>query len=180
MFTFNGITKIIQGDYGSGSTVELDIRRDLYSAWKEWTAIDNNAKYLQAFSTTGGDPISLTIAVGAYFFLENGWKIRPFESNHRLVLNGNLYTRDDSSPFLNVSGYSVITETRNSSLTQTVNTGGGGGGDTKQDIYNYFTSSNRQDTFRADISNLPTKTDLEVVNEGVKKASILVPHNEDL
>lgn len=32
----------------------------------------------------------------------------------------------------------------------------------------------------ADISNLPDKADLQVVNEGVKKASILVPHNEDI
>lgn len=176
MFTFDGVNKIVQGNYGSSSTVELDIKRDLYSAWKEWVATDNNAKYLQAFSTTGGDPISNTISVGSYFFLENGWKIRPMELNHRLILNGNLFTRDDSSPFLNVSGYSVLTETRNSSITQTVNTGGGSGGDTKQDIYNYFTTSDRQNAFKADVS----RSDLEVINEGIKKASLLIPHTENL
>ena len=33
---------------------------------------------------------------------------------------------------------------------------GSGGGDSKEDIYNYFTSSSRQDTFRADVSSLST------------------------
>lgn len=35
-------------------------------------------------------------------------------------------------------------------------TGGGGGGDTKEDIYTYFTSSGRQNTFRADTAGLAT------------------------
>lgn len=34
--------------------------------------------------------------------------------------------------------------------------GGGGGGDTKEDIYTYFTSSGRQNTFRADTTGLAT------------------------
>jgi hypothetical protein len=35
-------------------------------------------------------------------------------------------------------------------------TSGGGGGDTKEEIYTYFTSSGRQNTFRADVSAIPT------------------------
>jgi hypothetical protein len=156
MFIFDGINKIIQGNYESNSTVEIDIKKDIYSAWKEWVCIKDNAKYQQVFSTAGGDPISLTISVGSYFFLENGWKIKPKEFNHRLILNGNLYTRDDSSPFLNVDGYSIITETRNSSITQSINVG------------------------NVDISNLATRTQLQTINDGVKKASILIPHTEDI
>jgi hypothetical protein len=34
--------------------------------------------------------------------------------------------------------------------------GGGGGGDSKEDIYTYFTSSSRQDTFKANVSGLST------------------------
>ena len=34
--------------------------------------------------------------------------------------------------------------------------GSGGGGDSKEDIYNYFTSSSRQDTFKADVTGLST------------------------
>lgn len=110
-------------------------------------------------------------------------------------------------------------------------TSGGGGGDTKEDIYTYFTSSGRQNTFKADITNLALETtaqsiktktdtlvnyndttlinkvdtidtvvdsiktkvdtlnntdltnieaDLEIINQGVKKASILIPHNTNL
>jgi hypothetical protein len=59
-------------------------------------------------------------------------------------------------------------------------TSGGGGGDTKEDIYTYFTSSGRQNTFRADVSALATTTQLNVVNNGVKNASLLIPHAADL
>lgn len=36
-------------------------------------------------------------------------------------------------------------------------TSGGGGGDTKEDIYTYFTSAGRQNTFKADVSGLATE-----------------------
>jgi hypothetical protein len=39
----------------------------------------------------------------------------------------------------------------------TTSGGGGAGGDTKEDIYTYFTSSGRQNTFRADVSALATE-----------------------
>lgn len=121
LFDFDGENKIIQGVYGTSSGVRtLDIQRDLYSAWKIWVSNGDNAKFPIAFSTTGGDPISLTLSVGSYFFLENDWKIRPIEENHRAIFNGNLYTRDDSTPYLSVAGFSIVTETRNSSLTQTI------------------------------------------------------------
>lgn len=142
-FTFDGVNKIMQGIYETdGSSPdfppgfhELDIQRDVYSEWKVWVREGDNAKYLQALSTTGGDPISSTISVGAYFFLENDWKIRPVEDDHRVVFNGNLYTRDDSTAYLGVDDYSIVTETRNSSLTQTVSTGGAGGGSTAAEIW---------------------------------------------
>jgi hypothetical protein len=55
-----------------------------------------------------------------------------------------------------------------------------GGGDSKEAIYTYFTSSSRQNAFKADVSALATKTDLNIVNEGVQKASLLIPHNTNL
>lgn len=80
--------------------------------------------------------------------------------------------------------------------------GGGSSGDTKEDIYTYFTSSGRQNTFKADISTLSLEStsqsiktkvdtldntdltgleaDLIIINEGVKKASKLIPHNTNL
>lgn len=50
--------------------------------------------------------------------------------------------------------------------------GGGGGGDTKEDIYTYFTSAGRQNTFRADISTLPTLTDIEASTILAKETTV--------
>ena len=43
-------------------------------------------------------------------------------------------------------------------------TGGGSSAPTESDIYNYFTSSNRQDTFRADVSGLATSLSVGIVD----------------
>ena len=128
-FTFDGVNKLIIGDYTiSGGVAQVDALIDIYSDWKEWSQQGDNFKFLQALSTVGGDEISAGLNVGAYFFLENGWKIRPKEANHRLIVNGNLYTRDGSQPFVATTGsFNVLTEIRNSNLTEQVETGGAGG-----------------------------------------------------
>lgn len=59
-------------------------------------------------------------------------------------------------------------------------TSGGDGGDTKEAIYTYFVTGSRQNTFRADVSGLATEASLEVINNGVKKASLLIPHSDDI
>lgn len=56
----------------------------------------------------------------------------------------------------------------------------GEGGETKESIYTYFTTGSRQNTFRADVSGLATEASLEVINNGIKKASLLIPHADDI
>lgn len=77
----------------SGIT-EIDVAVDLYSDWKEDVKVsaDNQLKAPRAMRSIGGDPISETQNAGATFFMENGWKIRPQEADHRLVITGNLFT----------------------------------------------------------------------------------------
>ena len=41
----------------------------------------------------------------------------------------------------------------------------GGGGETKEDIYDHFTSSGRQNTFRADVSGLATAASIAALND---------------
>ena len=77
--------------------------KDVYSAWKVWTSQDGNSKYLQAISYIGADPLPAG-QLGTTFFLENGWKIRPYEGNHTLTIVGNLYARDGSDPFVSTLG----------------------------------------------------------------------------
>lgn len=86
--TFDGPNKLIIVDYG---VTELDVRADLYSDWKEWMLLSDNSKYLPAFRTVGGDPTKAGEAISPYYFLLNGWLIRPHEDDHELFIDGNLY-----------------------------------------------------------------------------------------
>ena len=83
------------------STVtEISVEADLYSQWKEWIKIGDNAKFPPAFRTIGGDPLTPGIDAGAYFFLQNqdGWRIKPAEENATVLITGNLAPEDSTLP----------------------------------------------------------------------------------
>lgn len=63
----------------------------IYSQWKQWVQSGSNAKYLPALRVVGGDPTVGVKQVAPYFFLTNGWKLRPYEEDHTLNLVGNLF-----------------------------------------------------------------------------------------
>lgn len=108
-YIFDGVNKTIQLTSG---TTELDLK-DLYSRWKEWVQA-GGSKFLPAFSTVGGEPIDVSrgVYITSYFFLINGWKIRPQEADHRLrVTNGVILTDTGESPFVSTVGdYNVMIE----------------------------------------------------------------------
>jgi hypothetical protein len=119
--TFSGETRRI--NINTGQTA-IDVKLDLYSDWKGWMLEGDNAKYLPAFSTTGGDAISDSESVGDYYFLENGWKIKPQEANHVLTVTGNLFSRDGSSPFVETDGsFNVSVRSKYAALTNQISTG---------------------------------------------------------
>jgi len=123
--TFDGVQKLIIIDTG---ITELDVKIDLYSDWKEWVLIDDNSKYLAAISVVGGDPISLTRSLGSTFFLENGWRIRPYEGSHTLTINGNIYTRTgDPVTIPTLGDYQVLVNLSTSNLIDTIATSGSTG-----------------------------------------------------
>ena len=104
---FDGPNKLIR--IAEGETT-INVKVDIYSNWKEWTEVRDNAKYLQALIALGGDPITDTEFVGSTYFLENGWRIQPYPSDAGYVLTiaGNLYTREaGGAPANPVSGVSV-------------------------------------------------------------------------
>ncbi len=127
--TFDGPNKIINVNFGE---TEIDAQRDLYSAWKRWTltapsaaGIPYNAGYLPAFRTTGGDPVGAGQAISGYFFLINGWRVRSWEGDHFLTVNGNLYVDEGGSPFIPTIGdHQVVVALQVSpqSITNTVTT----------------------------------------------------------
>lgn len=113
--TFDGINRLILVNFGE---TELDARVDIYSNWKEWLSVGDNSKYAQALSAVGGDAITDQQFVGITYFLENGWRIKPFDSDHILTVTGNIYTREPGGdPFVPTDGnFKVTVSTTRSNL----------------------------------------------------------------
>ena len=106
----------------------------IYSRWKEWAHSDNNLKYDQAFYALGGDPLGGGLFVASYFFLMNGWRIRPMESNHTLIIDGNVGVfGGGAQPVVPTLGnFQVLTQYTVPVQAQGVETTGGGGSDISQ------------------------------------------------
>ena len=118
--TFDGINKLILVNEG---VTELNFQEDVYSAWKEWLRDPNqqNAKYIDAVSAVGGDPLPGARALGTTFFLENGWRMRTWNGDHELTLSGNAFTREGDPLFVTALGNNTITINLNTStLVETI------------------------------------------------------------
>lgn len=123
--TFDGENKLIL--VGNGVT-SINIKEDIYSEWKLWSELSDNMKFAQAISVIGGDPIGGALYLGSTFFLENNWKIKPAAWSHILTVNGNLYSRDGSNPFVQASGsFNILIVMKVSNLIDTIATGGSTG-----------------------------------------------------
>ena len=105
-YTFDGDNLTIIMNYG---TTVVDVQQ-LYSDWKEWQLLDDNTKYYVAY----------------FLRTDNGWRIRPYEGDHELTLNGNLYASDINFPIFatTLGNFQVLVKQQLSSLTQTVTDSG--------------------------------------------------------
>lgn len=132
---FDGPNKII---IVNDSETELDAGTDIYSAWKRWlhtNTISSSGGYSfgpsaapapvfqQALRTVGGDPIGGGKVISPYFFLVNNWRVRPFEGDHRLLVDGNIFVDGGGNPFIPTNGdYNVtvqlLTSTDSTSIIQ--------------------------------------------------------------
>ena len=86
--TFDGPNKLILINDG---VTDLDVQSEIYSDWKEWTLLENNLKYLAAFSTVGGEPTVGSERLDVTYFLINGWKLKPYSGQYTLNLVGNIF-----------------------------------------------------------------------------------------
>lgn len=139
-YTFDGINKLI---ILSNGTTNLDCQ-NMYSRWVDWVATSDNSKYLMAFRTVGGDSIGEGQNISSYFFLMNGWRIRPYEGNHSLAVIGNLFVEEGGSPFVSTLGnYNVLITLTVSSDSKfaTIATGSGVTEQDKTDIKNLIFSN---------------------------------------
>jgi hypothetical protein len=98
--------------------IDIDVKIDLYSDGKEaWVASNNLRRLDFPIRAVGGDPLPGNRQLGSTFFLRPDWKIKPYEGSHRLRINGNFYSEDGTTPFLNTEGnFNIFLEQSLSSL----------------------------------------------------------------
>jgi len=156
MVTFDGANKLIIADDG---TVSINVK-ELYSDWKEWAKTDDNLKYQIAFKVVGGEPTIGNNIITPYFFLSNGWKIRPQEANHTLSIDGILITDDGSDAFTDTLG------TYRVGINQ---------------IVPIYTESVLMETGTSGLTAEESQklNNLDIINNNIKKASLLIPATED-
>jgi len=120
--TFNGPNKLIIVDYGEDT---LDAKVNLYSEWKQWVKVGDNIKYLHAFEAVGGNPTFPGQYSPSYYFLQNGWRIRPYEDDHGLNIATNLYVEGGTdNPVIPTTGEYTVLAFNKVSDSPTVDTGG--------------------------------------------------------
>jgi hypothetical protein len=128
---FDGEQELIIVEPGVTS---IDVREDLYSEWKRWVLLSDNSKYRLAFNIVGGNPLPDS-QLGLTYFLQFNWKIRPYEGDHRLRINGNLYCQDGTDPVADTIGnFKVTASMKVSNLIDMVGVNGStgiGGGSTE-------------------------------------------------
>lgn len=112
--TFDAIARVITlTEAPAGGKVTVDVKVDLYSDAKEdWLADPVLNRHRFPFRVVGGDDLPGTKKLGAHFFLRNdlGWRIRPYDQDHELTLDGNLWPEDDSlALFLPTVGARTVT-----------------------------------------------------------------------
>lgn len=105
----------------------------IYAAWVDWVATADNAKYLPAFRTAGGDDLGGGLLIPPYYFLLSGWRVRPMEASHTLVIDGNLFVDGGGDPVVPTLGmFQVLVKTVVPVQAQGISLGAGGGLTTEQ------------------------------------------------
>lgn len=100
--------------------------QSIYAAWVDWVATSDNAKYLPAFRAVGGDDLGAGLSIPPYYFLQNGWRVRPMEANQTLTITGNLFVDGGGDPVVSTLGsFNVLTKLVVPVQAQGINTGGG-------------------------------------------------------
>jgi hypothetical protein len=77
---------------------------ELYSRSADWLALSDNAKYGAVFRQVGGDDLGSGLSIPPYFFLQNGWRVRPMEANQNLTITGNLFVEGGGVPVVSTLG----------------------------------------------------------------------------
>ena len=102
---------------------EISVKRDIYSAWKEWVRLRDNSKFPAALRTIGGDPTGDNLLAGDIYFLINDWEVVV---NHKVRIRGVLYSDDRPDAYVVNDGGGLIATVSNLVQTAIVNVDGSG------------------------------------------------------
>ena len=94
--TLDGSTKRIILDSASVSAAQI------WSAWVDWH--EANQQWPLAFQLVGGNALGGGLFIPPYFFLMNGWRVRPMEASHNLTIAGNLFVDGGGVPVVGTLG----------------------------------------------------------------------------
>ena len=100
----------------------------IYAAWVDWVALADNAKYPPAFRSAGGDDLGGGLLIPAYYFLLNGWRVRPMEANQTPTITGNLFVDGGGDPVVPTLGdFNVLVKNVVPVQAQGISTSGSAG-----------------------------------------------------
>ena len=98
----------------------------IWSRWVDWHLL--NPQWPLAFRQVGGDDLGGGLLIPPYYFLVNGWRVRPMEANQTLTVEGNLFVDGGGDPIVPTLGvYQVLTKLVVPVQAQGISTGGSGG-----------------------------------------------------
>ena len=94
--SIDGSSKRIILDSASVSAAQI------WSAWVDWH--EANQQWPLAFHLVGGNALGGGLFIPPYFFLMNGWRVRPMEASHNLTITGNLFVDGGGVPVVGTLG----------------------------------------------------------------------------
>ncbi len=108
---------------------------EIYSRVTDWQSQDDNLKWGMVLRQVGSDDLGSGLAIPPYYFLQGAWRIRPMESNHTLIISGNLFVEGGGVPVVpTISNYNVSTQYTVPVQAQAFSTTGGGTSYTPEQI----------------------------------------------
>ena len=127
----------------------------IYVAWADWILLSDNSKYLPAFSSAGGESLGGGLSIPPYYFLENGWRIRPMEANQNLIITGNIFAQGGGIPVVSTLGvFQVNVNYTVSVQAQGISTSGSSGPSAAETAAAVWSASNRTLTSGGSASSL--------------------------
>jgi hypothetical protein len=127
---YDPVTKLVElTETPLTGEASVDVQIDLYSDAKEdWLADEYLSRFTFPWVSIGGQPTGGGKLAGQLFFLRNdlGWRIKPFEADHQLLMEGNLFGTDPNTDvYTPTTGeYSVLILNTRSNLATTVGVSG--------------------------------------------------------